>query len=131
MATSDRTTTGSASGLHIMKNMKLFAVTMLAVLACSACGVGADEYYDGQNLVGSNGQALEQGTDVTPGPAVGPVIPGTETTPQTPITTAPSGVRDPSTVALPQDPIPVFEGKPVIPPSTPPFTGGVGPAPIR
>lgn len=101
METSDFQT---ASGLHMVRHMKRFAVAILAMLFVTGCGVGADESYDGQTLIGSNGQALEEG------PAVSLVLP-TEAGPQTPETTAPSPVRDPSTVGLPQDPIPVFEGR--------------------
>lgn len=133
MATNERAavTHTSASGLHMIRNMKLFAVTMLAVVACSACGVGMDETYDGQTLVAADGQALEGSTNTTPGPTAGPVLPNAPSVPQTPMNTTPPGVRDPSTVALPQDPIPVFEGKPVVPPSAPPFAGGTGPSPGR
>lgn len=134
MATSDSAVTPShapASRLHMFRTMKLFAVTMLAVVACSACGVGADETWDGEKFVAANGQALEQGTDVTAGPAVGPSTPATPNEPQAPVTTTPSPIRDPGTIALPQDPIPVYEGKPMTPPSAPPFTGGTGPSPGR
>lgn len=135
MATSNRAvqafTLASASGLHMFRHMKLFAVTMLAVVACSACGVGVDESYDGQTLVAADGQALEGSPNTTPGPTAGPTLPNAPSVPQTPITTMPSPVRDPGTVALPQDPIPVFEGKPVVPPTAPPFTGGSGPQPGR
>ena len=101
----------SASGLQLMSSMKRVAVAMLAMMVVSGCGVGSDEYWDGEKLVSSNGQALEQGPDV------GPEVPGDQG-PQTPGTTAPSPGRDPGTVALPQDPIPVFEGKPY--PQAPP-----------
>jgi len=50
----------SASGLQMIKNMKLWAVTMLAVVTASACGVGVDETYDGVTLVSSSSSALEQ-----------------------------------------------------------------------
>ncbi len=100
----------SASGLHKGSSMKRVAVAILAMVVVTGCGVGADESYDGQNLVGSNSQAMETG------PAVGPGHPGA-TGPQTPATTAPSPSRDPGNVALPQDPIPVFEGRPF--PQTP------------
>ncbi len=101
---------GSASGLQMVSSMKRVAVAILAMVVVSGCGVGADESYDGQNLVAANGEAL------TTGPEAGPVLPGANG-PQTPETTAPSPVRDPSTVALPQDPIPVLEGRPF--PQTP------------
>lgn len=103
MATSELVT--SASGLHKGWSMKRVAVAILAMVVITGCGVGADESYDGQTLVGSDGQALEVG------PAVGPVLP-TAAGPQAPETTAPSPVRDPGQVALPQDPIPVYEGRP-------------------
>jgi hypothetical protein len=103
----------SASGLHMGSSMKRVAVAILAMVVLTGCGVGADESYDGQTLVGSNGQALEAG------PSVGPEVPGASG-PQTPATTAPSPVRDPSIVALPQDPIPVYEGRP-FPQSPPPM----------
>lgn len=103
MATSELV--ASASGLHKGMTMKRVAVAILAMVVITGCGVGADESYDGQTLVGANGQALEIG------PAVGPQLP-TAAGPQTPATTAPSPVRDPGQVALPQDPIPVYEGRP-------------------
>jgi hypothetical protein len=101
----------SASGLHMVLGMKRFAVAILAMAALSGCGVGADEYWDGEKLVSRSSQALEQNPDTAPElPSAGGA--------QAPGPTAPSGTRDPSTVALPQDPIPVFEGKPV--PGAPP-----------
>ena len=110
-----------ASGLHMGNSMKRVAVAILAMVVVTGCGVGADESYDGQNLVGSNGQALQTG------PEVGPDVPGAPG-PQTPATTAPSPGRDPGIVALPQDPIPVLEGRPF--PRTPPLIDPmVGPAP--
>ena len=109
----------SASGLHMVRHMKRVAVAMLAMVVISGCGVGADETYDGQNVVGTNGQALD-------GQDVGPVLPSTGI-PQVTGTAAPSPVSDPSTVALPQDPIPVFEGRPAPDPS--PMLGGFVPAP--
>lgn len=76
------------------------AVAIVAMLSLAGCGVGADETYDGQTLVSSSGQALMAGTPVEPGAP-----------PQTPVTAAPSPLRNPGTVALPQDPIPVYEGR--------------------
>ena len=105
----------SASGLQMVLGMKRFAVAILAMVVVSGCGVGADEYWDGEKLVSSQSQGLEQN------PADAPVLPGTPPQthgPQAPGTSGTSPGRDPSTVALPQDPIPVFEGKPV--PQTPP-----------
>jgi hypothetical protein len=102
-------------GMH----MKRVAVAMLAMVVISGCGVGADETYDGQSVVAANGQALE-------GPDVGPVLPGSAI-PQVTGTAAPSPVHDPSTVALPQDPIPVFEGRPA--PDPAPLLGFV-PVPL-
>ena len=105
----------SASRLQMIKIMKLWVVTIVAVVAASGCGVGVDdpEY---AAAMASSGAALEQD------PSVGadPVTPSAEA-PQTPATATPSVIRDPSTVALPQDPIPVFEGKPM--------GGGRGPMP--
>ena len=95
----------TASGLHMVSSMKRVAVAILAMVVASGCGVGADEYYDGQTLVASTGQALEQA------PEVAPVLP-TSALPQPPETTAPAPLRDPSIIALPQDPIPVYEGMP-------------------
>ncbi len=95
----------SASGLHKGFSMKRVAVAILAMVVITGCGVGADESYDGQTLVAADGQALESG------PAVGPQV-NTGNVPQTPATTAPSPVRDPGMVGLPQDPIPVYEGRP-------------------
>ena len=105
----------SASGLQMVLGMKRFAVAILAMVVVSGCGVGADEYWDGEKLVSSQSQAMEQN------PADAPELPGTAPEahgPQAPGTSGTSPGRDPSTVALPQDPIPVFEGKPV--PQTPP-----------
>lgn len=112
MATSEtvRDMGTSASGLQMVSSMKRVAVAILAMVVVSGCGVGADEYWDGEKLVSSSSSAL------TTGPDVGPQLPGTSGIPQPPGTTAPSGTRDPSTVALPQDPIPVFEGRPATPP---------------
>lgn len=116
----------SASGLHMVSSMKRVAVAILAMVVVSACGVGEDEYWDGQNLVkASSSQALEQA------PEVGPQLPGAAV-PQTPETTAPGPLRDPSTIALPQDPIPVYEGLPGpkgAPMMDPTFDPMRGPAP--
>jgi hypothetical protein len=112
--------TASASGLHMVMHMKRVAVAMLAMVVVSGCGVGADETYDGQNVVAAHGQALD-------GPDVGPALPGAGI-PQVTGTAAPSPVHDPSTVALPQDPIPVFEGRPA--PDPAPILGGFIPAPL-
>ena len=111
----------SASGLHMGSSMKRVAVAILAMVVVTGCGVGADESYDGQTLVGANGQALQTG------PEVGPEVSGAKG-PQTPATTAPSPIRDPGIVALPQDPIPVMEGRPFIQPP-PMIDPVVGPAP--
>ena len=110
MATSERT---SASGLHMVRGMKRFAVGIVAVLALAGCGVGADEAYDGQTLVTASGQALLASPEG--GPVVAAPLP-----PQAPVTTATSPLRNPGTIALPQDPIPVYEGKtasPVVSPA--------------
>ncbi len=122
MATSEQVT--SASGLQKGSSMKRVAVAILAMVVITGCGVGADESYDGQTLVGANGQALEVG------PAVGPELPNASG-PQTPATTAPSTVRNPGLVALPQDPIPVYEGRPApqSPPMVDPGADSTGPAP--
>ena len=88
----------SASGLHMVSSMKRVAVAILAMVVITGCGVGADEFSDGQTLVGATGEALETG------PAVGPELP-TATAPQTPGTTVPSPLRDPSTVANNSDPV--------------------------
>ena len=129
METSDMASTSpTASRLHMVLGMKGFAVAILAMVALFGCGVGADEYWDGEKLVSRSGQALEQNPDTAPElPNPGGA--------QAPGPAAPSGTRDPSTVALPQDPIPVFEGKPV-PGAPPPMvdpsfdpTPGFGPRP--
>lgn len=98
----------SASGLQRVRHMKRVAVAMLAMVVVSGCGVGADERYDGQTLVGADGQALETGPQADPTLAI-PAIP------QTPVTAASAPVYDPGTVALPQDPIPVHQGRPAGP----------------
>lgn len=122
METSERSSGRcSASGLHRVSDMKRVCVAILATMVLCGCGVGADEYYDGQQLVTAKGQALESG------PEEGPALPGS-TGPQTPETTAPSPGGDPGQVALPQDPIPVIVGLPS--PATPPMMDPLlGPAP--
>ncbi len=123
MATSEFTcAAGSASGLQMVCSMKRVAIAILAMIAVSGCGVGADESYDGQNLVSASGEAL------TAAPEAGPQLPAANG-PQTPETTAPSPIRDPSTVALPQDPIPVFEGRPLPQTPSPMMEGQRGPTP--
>jgi hypothetical protein len=111
----------SASGLHMVSHMKRVAVAILAMVFVTGCGVGADESYDGQNLVVSQTQGLEVG------PEVAPALP-TGAGPQAPETTVTSPLRDPGTVALPQDPIPVFEGRPAAQPA-PMVDPMMGPAP--
>jgi len=118
----------SASGLQMIKNMKLWAVTMLAVVTASACGVGVDETYEGVTLVSSSSSALQQ-EETTP--TVGAEPAAVPNVPQTPVTTTPSPIRDPGAVALPQDPIPVFEGKPMGTPPPPGFTEPPVPGPRR
>lgn len=105
----------SASGLQMVGFMMRAAVAIVAMLSLAGCGVGADEAYDGQTLVGSSGQALMAGPPVEPGGL-----------PQPPVTAAPSPLRNPGTVALPQDPIPVYEGRAAspVPPPTDPTVGG-------
>jgi hypothetical protein len=110
----------SASGLQMSKNMLRVAVAILAMLSTTGCGVGADESYDGQTLVTSGGQALIGTPDSTP--AVEPAQ-----VPETPVTATPSTVKDPGTIALPQDPIPVLEGRTAMPMS--PF-GTPAPVPV-
>lgn len=100
----------SASGLHMVLRMKLVGVAILAMMVGTGCGVGADETYDGVSLVAATSQGLEQ-ADVPPELQAA-------TLPQTTATTGASPVRDTGTVALPQDPIPVFEGRPAGQPVT-------------
>lgn len=101
METSERS---SASGLHMLGHMMRVAAGIVAMLSLAGCGVGADESYDGQALVSSSGEAL------LAQPEGGPVV-ETGRPPQTPVTTMTSPLRNPGTVALPQDPIPVYEGR--------------------
>ena len=89
----------SASRLQMIKRMKAVAVGILAMMALAGCGVGADEYWDGEKLVSSNGQALELEVTQTPQQAV------TQATVTT--TIAPAVQMAGGTVSLPQDPIPV------------------------
>lgn len=106
----------SASGLQLVRGMKLGAVAILAIFTLVGCGVGADETYDGVTLVTSSGQALEGAGAGEPTVPVIPTLPSIPL-PQVPATTTTSPLHDPSTVALPQDPIPVFEGRPATQPS--------------
>lgn len=116
----------SASGLHCEDVMKRVAVAILAMVLVSGCGVGADEFYDGENLVSASGQALEVQED--PQPSLPP-----DAIPQPTGTTVPSPFYGPGTVALPQDPIPVFEGRPLptAPPVLEPMLGGTPRPPVR
>lgn len=91
----------TASGLHSTGGMMVRIVGLLAVVLLAGCGVGADESYADLG-VGSSGQALEQ--------TQGADAPATDV--QAPETTTPVPTKDPGQVALPQDPIPVFVGKP-------------------
>ncbi len=85
--------------------MKAVAVGILAMMALAGCGVGADEYWDGNQLVSSNGQALEiqPGTVTDPAAPLGPQAPQVGVTPML----APVVQLGGGTVSLPQDPIPV------------------------
>lgn len=87
----------TASVLHKGHSMKSLSFIFLAALALNACGVGADEVYDGTTLVTQQQELTQRAPDVT-----------------TPNTSA-NATPKPSTVALPQDPIPLFEGKPLGP----------------
>lgn len=93
----------SASRLHNVGGIMMRIVGILAVVLLAGCGVGADESYADLGAA-SSGQALEETQ------AAGET-PSTDTQPSE--TTAPLPNKDPGTVALPQDPIPVFEGKPL------------------
>lgn len=96
----------SASRLHSVGGIMVRIVGILAVVLLAGCGVGADESYADLGA-SSSGQALEETQPAAE-------TPPTETQPTE--TTAPLPGKDPGTVALPQDPIPVFEGKPLPPP---------------
>lgn len=100
----------SASGLHSIGGVMMRIVGILAVVLLAGCGVGADESYADLGA-GSSGQALEQEQPAAEAPTS-----DTQTT-ETTGTTTPVPGKDPGTVALPQDPIPVFEGKPLPPPA--------------
>ncbi len=114
---------GSAPVLQKGFPMRFVAVVILALVVGTGCGVGADETYDGQTLVTAEEQALEAEATGTRGQATQPIV-----------NTTPTPTRDPGLVALPQDPIPVYEGRPV----TAPPPGPLGlpgsmlpPAPLR
>lgn len=99
-----RTEGGSASQLQKGFPMKLLAVAILALVVGAGCGLDIGEDPEAEAVAQATSQALEQ----EPG--------GTRTTPgQTGVTTMPPQPRDPALVALPQDPIPVFEQRPVFP----------------
>lgn len=93
-----------ASGLQMFSVMKRLAVAILA-MTCVGCGVGADEYYDGDTLVTSSATALT-GEDSTVAPETATTA-STQTGTQPPATAKNSGLPDPGIVGLPQDPIPV------------------------
>ncbi|MEW6432696.1 MAG: hypothetical protein AB1730_14425 [Myxococcota bacterium] len=85
-------------------------VGILAVVLLAGCGVGADESYADLG-VSRSGQALEQESPAAQ-------VPTSDTQPtETTGNATPVLGKDPGTVALPQDPIPVFEGKPLPPPA--------------
>lgn len=111
---------GSASGLQMARCMMVRIVGLLAVVLLAGCGVGADESYADLGA-GSSGQGLEQASPT------GLPVPDT----QPPETTTPVPGKDPGTVALPQDPIPVYLGKPTPQPNggrtTDPGVEGVPP----
>lgn len=109
METSER---ASASGLQMARDMMRVAVGIVAMLSLAGCGVGADESYDGQALVTSSDAALLAQPEGGPGVETG-------RPPQTPVTTTTSPLRNPGTVSLPQDPIPVFEGRTATPVTAP------------
>lgn len=115
-----RTDGSSAPVLQKGFGMRFVAVAILALAVGTGCGVGADETYDGQTLVTSEGQALEaDGVGTRAG------------APQPLVNTSPTPSRDPGLVSLPQDPIPVYEGRPVTGPTPVMPVLGLGPAPLR
>lgn len=100
------TTNNSAPGLQRVSRMKAVAVGILAMLMVSGCGVGADEYWDGEKLVSSNGQALDAAEmAAVAGSAV--VVPPSPVQVGVTPSIAPAVGAPGCTVALPQDPIPV------------------------
>lgn len=106
MATSELRKT--APRLQMGFSMKFVVVAILAVGLLAGCGVGADEAWDmnaNAPVAAKSSQAIEE----TAKPA---------TAPQTPGTTTPVPTRDPGQISLPQDPIPVFEAKPLPTPTT-------------
>lgn len=114
----------SASRLHSIGGIMVRIVGILAVVLLAGCGVGADESYADLGA-SSSGQALEETQPAAE-------TPSSDTQPTE--TTAPLPAKDPGTVALPQDPIPVFEGKPLPPPILgltvdPALTGTLPPPP--
>lgn len=118
----------TASGLHYAGGMTVRIVGFVAVVALAGCGVGADESY-AELGAGQSAQALEQ---AAPGSATDDGAPSAGTQP--PETTSPTPGKDPGTVALPQDPIPVFVGQPMPQPIPgmsvdPGFQGPVPPPP--
>jgi hypothetical protein len=105
----ERFNPASAPGLHSNQGMRMRIVGFVAVVLLAGCGVGADASYPELGADHSS-QALEQ--------TASSEQPKPETQP--PETTAPVPTRDPGTVALPQDPIPVYVGQP-----TPQPAGGM------
>jgi hypothetical protein len=95
----------AALTLHKVRIMKQL-VAILAVAMQAGCGVGADETYDGVRLIGTTEQGLEQA-------AQAPLAAPRAT--QTAVKTSTSTLRDPGAVGLPQDPIPVHDGRPAQP----------------
>ena len=91
--------------LHSASSMKARLALFVAALVLGACGVGVDGTLDGTDSAPQSQTSELTAAAKDPGKA--------SEIPANPKPSGASGVLDPSTVALPQDPIPVFEGKPL------------------
>jgi len=102
--------TESASRLQKGRIMKSVSVLFVAVLLLSGCGVG----YDDQNWT-DDGQPVAQQKERLTGDEEPQGEPGVDLKGTEPQEKTESGSDGCGTVALPQDPIPLFPGRPTAP----------------
>ena len=95
----------SAPCLQLRRYMRWIPVAILATLSLVGCGVGADEMYD------EYGQVTQQQGDALHGSSETRITAPAAMGAQTFVTSGSPGFRDASTVGLPQDPVPLRDGR--------------------